>query len=250
MDVPIPRHAEFFNGSFFQNGRTFRITGRCLTEDLGLAPDAKFEEIADHPILRAFAKDRATVPDGGKVVGSEAGSKTLRRLAHQDNHRGVTWWDRESDVVWLCAYHGHHRSGEDDDSFPYFNGLIAAGSIYPTADDFERLFEDEDTYFVTFIAEDVQFVLSTARENPETEIRAVLGGSIDVELVVVVVESLEETYIEFTANQLRGEHRSTLVVILQAFYPGVGWDSWENVGQLPTRARPERGKLCFRYLRA
>ena len=248
MSVPIPRHVDFFNGSSFRDGRTFRITGRCQTEDLGLTSDAKFEDIADQPILRAFVKDRATEPDGGKVVGTAAGLKTLRRLGHQDNHRGVTWWDREHDVVWLCAYHGNHRSGEDDDSFPFFKRLIAAGRIYPTADDFERLFEDEDTYFITFIADDVQFVLKTARENPKTEIPAVLGGSIDVEVVVVVVETLEETYIEFTANQLLGEQSSTLMVILQAFYPGVSWDSWESVGQLPTRAKPGRGKLCFRYL--
>src|SRR5438876_12239066 len=109
MRFAVSRHADTHRGSFFHDNYALRLTRRCLEEDLGHDARTEFAEIRDHPIIKAFIKDRATDPDGGKPVGPNAGELTLRRIGYGDDHRGVTWWDAEQATVWLCAYHGKHR---------------------------------------------------------------------------------------------------------------------------------------------
>jgi hypothetical protein len=46
--------------------------------------------------------------------------------------------------VVVDAVYGLHRSGEDDDAFPYFHELIRTGSLLPTEDDYTALFDDPD----------------------------------------------------------------------------------------------------------
>ena len=80
-------------------------------------------------------------PTGTRTVGPAAGELTIYRLGQGHEHRGATWHDAAERVLWLCAY-GLHRSGEDDDAFPYFHGLIGAGTLLPTEGDYAALFDD------------------------------------------------------------------------------------------------------------
>ena len=139
MSEPLLNTAH--RGSFFLPEWELRITRRCLSEDLGVSPEEPIGALLDHPIVKALVKDRANDPDGGKSVGPEAGDRTLRRLGYGHDHRGATWWDGAERVVWLCAYHGGHRSGEPDDPFKrHFPDLIAAGRALPETSDYEALF--------------------------------------------------------------------------------------------------------------
>lgn len=234
-------------GSYFIAGYELRVTARCLEEDLEKSLDTPIGDLLDHPIVKALIKDRATEPDAGKTVGPEAGENTIRRLGYGHDHRGATWWDRTEKVVWLCAYHGKHRSGGADDPFKkHFPELIAAKRMKPTAFDYEALFAERDERFVDLVQRDAQALLAEARREPGAEKRAVVGGEADVGCFVEVVEALEETYVAFFIEEVTYER---FVILLNAFYVA-RFEWWEQVHEMPHRAIDEAsGEVCYRYLR-
>jgi hypothetical protein len=156
----------------------------------------------------------------------------------------VTWWDEEHATVWLCAYHGNHRSGDSDDSFPYFKQLLQAGTIYPTADDFELLFADEDAYFLDFAVADAQASLEIARQHQDAEVEVVIGRKVGTSLAVEVVETMQETYVVFSWEEVGV--LDTPLVLLKAFYPNSRWEDWETTKPFPVRELRD-GEVCFSY---
>jgi hypothetical protein len=234
-------------GSYFLADYELRITTRCLAEDFGVSPETPIGDLLDHPIVKALIKDRATDPDAGKTIGPEAGEDTIRRLGYGHDHRGGTWWDRAEKVVWLCAYHGKHRSGGADDPFKkHFPELIAARRMKPTAVDYEALFAERDERFVDLVHGDAQALLAEARREPGTEKRAVIGGEANVGCVVEVVETLDETYVAFFIEEVTYER---FVILLNAFYVS-RFEEWEQVHEMPHRQIDEAsGEVCYRYLR-
>jgi hypothetical protein len=207
----------------------------------------EFSDLLAREIVKAFVSDRAADPDGGRTVGPDAGANTLRRLGYGDDHRGATWWDQVERVVWLCAYHGRHRSGEADDPFKkHFPDLIAAGRMKPTAEDYEALFEERDEQFVDFVQADAQALLATAREDLGSEKQALVGGEATVGCLVDVVETLEETYVAFKLGDITYER---IVLLLNAFHPASA-DEWRQTDRLPHRPVNEaEGEVCFSYLK-
>jgi len=234
-------------GSYLLAEYELRITARCLEEDLGAVRDAPIGDLVDHPIVKALVKDRATDPDAGKTIGPGAGDDTIRRLGFGHDHRGATWWDRTEKVVWLCAYHGTHRSGAADDPFKkHFRELIAAKRMKPTAADYEALFAERDERFVDLVQGDAQALLAEARREPGAEKRAVVGGEANVGCLVEVVETLDETYVAFFVEEVTYER---FVILLNAFYVS-RFEEWEPVKEMPHRPIDERsGEVCYRYLR-
>ena len=234
-------------GAYLLTDYELRITARCLEEDLRVSPDTPFGDLLGHPIVKALIKDRAADPDAGKTVGPEAGSDTIRRLGYGHDHRGATWWDRTEKVVWLCAYHGRHRSGATDDPFKkHFPGLIAAKRMKPTAIDYEALFAERDERFVDLVQGDAQALLAEARSEPGAEKRAVVGGEATVGCLVEIVETLEETYVAFFIEEVTYER---FVILLNAFYVS-RFEEWEQVKEMPHRPINEgSGEVCYRYLK-
>ncbi len=159
----------------------------------------------------------------------------------------MTWWDRSEKVVWLCAYHGKHRSGAADDPFKkHFPELIAAKRMKPAALDYEALFAERDERFVDLVQADAQALLAEARREPGTEKRAVVGGEASVGCLVEVVETLEETYVAFFIEEVTYER---FVILLNAFYVS-RFEEWEQVREMPHRAIDEAsGEVCYRYLK-
>jgi hypothetical protein len=234
-------------GSYLVAGYELRITARCLQEDLETSRNTPIGDLLDLPIVKALIKDRATDPDAGKTIGPEAGEDTIRRLGYGHDHRWATWWDRSEMVVWLCAYHGGHRSGAADDPFKkHFPELIAAKRMKPTATDYEALFAERDERFVDLVRGDAQALLADARREPGTEKRAVVGGEASVGCLVEVVETLEETYVAFFIEEVTYER---FVILLNAFYVS-RFEEWEHVDEMPHRAIGEAsGEVCYRYLK-
>jgi hypothetical protein len=234
-------------GSYFVSDYELRITVRCLEEDLGTPGDTPISELLGHPIIKALITDRATDPDAGKTIGPEAGDDTIRRLGYGHDHRGGTWWDRTEKVVWLCAYHGKHRSSAAGDPFKkHFPELIAGKRMKPAAADYEALFAERDERFVDLVHRDAQALLAEARREPGAEKRAVVGGEANVGCLVEVVETLEETYVAFLIEQVTYER---FVILLNAFYVS-RFEEWEQVREMPHRPIDEAsGEVCYRYLR-
>jgi hypothetical protein len=148
-------------------------------------------------------------------------------------------------VVWLCAY-GLHRSGEDDDAFPYFDELIRSGSLLPTEADYAALFDDRGQRFADTLYEDAQQLLIRARSNAGVEQFGVLGGEQATAVVVNVVETLEEIYVAFSVAHI---DTTRLVMILSAFDTDASFPDWELVETFPTRPlRLDNGEICYRIL--
>jgi hypothetical protein len=165
-------------------------------------------------------------------------------LGHGNDHRGATWYDRDEQVVWLCAY-GLHRSGHAEDAFPYFHKLIETGVLLPTEDDYAVLFEDRGHRFADTVQDDAQRLLQMARATPGVEQVGTLGGEQTTGILVDVVDTLEETYVAFSMERMNTER---LIVILAAFYVDADFGAWELVGALPTRPL-RRHEACYRILR-
>jgi hypothetical protein len=179
-------------------------------------------------------------------VGPAAGELTVYRLGYGHDHRGATWYDQAERVVWLCAYR-LHRSGEDDDAFPYFHELISTGTLLPTVDDYAALFDDRGRRFTETLYEDAQELLSRARSSPGVEQVGVLGGEQSTAVVVEVVDTLRETHVAFSVARMT---TSRLVMILGAFDTEAAFSDWELVDTFPTRPlRIDEGEICYRILR-
>jgi hypothetical protein len=149
-------------------------------------------------------------------------------------------------VVWLCAYR-LHRSGEEDDAFPYFHELIRSSVLLPTEDDYAALFDDRGRRFTETLYEDAQQLLGRARSTPGVEQVGALGGEERTAVVVEVVDTLEETYVAFSIARMDG---SRVVMILGAFDVEAAFSDWELVASFPTRPlRLNDGEVCYRILR-
>jgi hypothetical protein len=205
-----------------------------------------FADSRAHPIVRAFESQRAEDPVGTRTVGPAAGDLTVYRLGHGHDHRGATWHDQGERVVWLCAYR-LHRSGEDDDAFPYFHELIRTGVLLPTEDDYAALFDDRGYRFTETLYEDAQRLLDRARLRPGAEQVGVLGGEETTAVVVEVVDTLKETYVAFSVARMDA---SRVIMILGAFDVKAEFSDWELVARFPTRPlRLQDGEVCYRILR-
>jgi hypothetical protein len=211
-----------------------------------LESSTTFADARAHPIVRAFVSQRAVNPVGTRTVGPAAGDLTVYRLGYGNDHRGVTWHDQAERVVWLCAYR-LHRSGEDDDAFPYFHELIDAGSLLPTEDDYGTLFDDRGRRFTETLYEDAQQLLTRAQASPGVEQVGVLGGEETTAVVVEVVDTLHEIYVAFSVARM---DTARVVMILGAFEVEAAFSNWELLPTFPTRPlRFDTGEICYRILR-
>lgn len=226
-------------------GHELRITGRCLSEDLGCARDAAFEDLAGrHGIVRAFRRERSSATAGPDHLGPAGGQRPLTVLRHTNDWRGVTWLDDGERVVWLCAC-ARHRSGQPDDAFPFFRSLQATGRIWPTNDDYEALAGDRGEQFAAFVLADAPRLLAMARKAPGTEQVLVIGRE-PVTVVVHVVETLEETFVAVSTLTLTPSQYPLLLV---ALYPDRAYDEWRVEQRLPTRELSRtRGEICASIL--
>jgi len=227
-------------------GHELRVTCRCLTEDLGSAVGATFEELAArHPIVRAFRRERRAATVGPDTLGPPGGQRPLTVLRHSNDWRGVTWHDPDATVVWLCAS-GWHRSGQPDDAFQLFARLKDKG-IWPTAEDYDALAADRTEQFAAFVIDDAPRLLAMARAEPEVE-QVLAIGQEPVALVVHVIETLEETFVAVSVQNISMQMYQLLLV---ALYPERSFKDWRVEQRLPTRDLDyARSEVCMSILHA
>jgi len=84
-------------------------------------------------VIDKFRELRMGAPEDGERVSSLTERDCLS--LHGSRYRGVTWYDRERDGVWLLAV-GVHREDSQEDAYAVAAALERAGRLYPTeADD-------------------------------------------------------------------------------------------------------------------
>lgn len=216
------------------------MAGRCVVDDLGVAENTDFEHLQRFEIVRALVRDRSQQTYGTRQVAPLSSAREVWVLAHQDEHRGASWFDEEEHAVWLLAY-GRHRSGRTDDFFPYCKSLDAAGQLFPAINDYEHLFLDRDRRFAHSIQIEAPLLLREAREK-KGEHRVILGGEYGAYIAIEVADDVERTVIAFHVETLPAwEH---VLLILTAFHSDSGW---EPTDELPTR-KVDSHEIAFEHL--
>ncbi|GIW20266.1 MAG: hypothetical protein KatS3mg065_0562 [Chloroflexota bacterium] len=196
------------------------VTRRCLEEDLDLQPDADWRAIA-HPVLQAFAERRGQHPVGSERITEVSGyTRAPIYSLHVRTHRAATWYDQEEGVVWLLGVGEYH-------DYEHLRRLAQQDRLLPTVDDYERLELDAlpEDFAAALIAEVEQLVVA-ARLEPDRIIRGQLASRVPVrvcvetgdppKLIVAVSRRLVPGDVELPGDWL--------VVVAQAFYPGVPFD--------------------------
>jgi hypothetical protein len=223
-------------------GHELRVTARCLTNDLSDSALAPFEELVNrHGIVKAFKRERNEATVGTDYLGTSSRTdRLLTVLRHQHHWRAVTWFDEETSVVWLCACR-RHRSGETDDAFPHFEALRDADIIWPSEADYEALAADRGEQFAVLAVTEGPALLDRARNEPNKEHRIEIGLE-RVGIVVVIVETLEETYIAVSGLNLT----FPLLLLLMGALFDRPFDDWRPESRLPNRDLDyAAAELCF-----
>ena len=215
-------------GAYLCRDWELRVTRRALSEDLGGAEDADFEEIRNVQIVKSFIKDRFSRTDDTRQVAPLTCGKEIWVLSRGNDHRAATLFDEKEQVVWLVAY-GRHRSGSKDDFFPYCKRLDADDRLLPTSDDYERMFRDRDARFAYSVVIEAPLVLKKARIEG-TEQRVMFGGKYGACVAIEVADDLESTAAAFRVDTMPSfDH---VLVILAALHAS---GRWEPADRMPSR---------------
>lgn len=210
---------EAHRGGFVCAEWELRITRRCLKEDLGRDRDTPFENLLGQEIVKALVGERFDKTESTRQVSPLTTGRKVWVLARGDDHRGGTWYDAQNRVVWLLAYR-RHRSGDDADFFPYAKELDEAGSLLPSAEDYEWLFKDRDHRFAAAVRLEAPLILKKARSHPG-EHRVMLGGAYGACVAVEVADEVGATSVAFRVETVPKDY---VPVILSALHPGAEWE--------------------------
>ena len=194
-----------------------------------------------HPIIRAFIRERSTKTEGSREVSRLSCDRKISVLAHQHDHRGGTWFDRENRVIWLLAY-GRHRSGAEDDFFPYCREVDGRDLLLPVEEDYGALFSDRGERFAYAIRIEAPMLLKKARATGE-DVSAMIGGRHGIVVGVEVDSGIEATTVSFLETPPRYEE---LLAILAAFHPGGIGTDWELAYEMPSRPLKEN-EVVYRH---
>lgn len=235
--LPQALIGETHRGSYFCPEWELRITARCLEEDLHQPADSDFGDLLGIEIIKTFVKDRAQRTEDTRQVNQLTCGQPVWVLARGNDHRAGTVFDPEQRVVWLVAYH-KHRSGDDDDFFPYCRGIDAEDRLLPDASDYKALFDDRDQRFAFHVRIEAPLILQAARQEG-TEQRVTLGGKYGACVAVEVADELESITVAFKVDSV---HFTYVSVILQAFKVG----PWDLVTKMPSR-QLEAGEYAFEW---
>lgn len=227
-------------GSFLCPDWELRITERCLVDDLGLRVDQGFDSWRKHEIVEAFVSKRVDRSYDTRDVNGLQHGHQVWVLARGHDHRGATWFDEKNRVVWLLAYR-LHRSGQDDDFFPFCRGL--GDALYPTVTDYEGLFRDRDHRVAALIRIEAPLALHKAAETPGEERRFKIGGEYGASVAVWHEEDIDATE---TIVAIRADCPKEYVMAVLAALRGSS--NWQPAYKLPSRELAA-DEIAFSFLR-
>jgi hypothetical protein len=244
MDRPRSLVGRTAGGAYICEEWELRVTARCLDEDLNASAAAEFEELRGLEIIKAFIGDRSASPVSGKELNPMSSGHEVFALGYGHAHRGATLYDEGNAVVWLLAY-GRHRSGDDDDFYPWVKELDREGRLIPVQADYRRMLVERDRRFVEAVVVETPVILRDARKA-EGEYKAIVGGELGVSLSIEIDDELDAQAITvaFPADAIQSWDQCT--VLLAALAPGREWDS---IGRMPSRQLDD-GELAFTVMSA
>lgn len=186
----------------------FRVTQRCLRNDLGLPEEYVNREAsnfaAEHEAVRVFIGKRSSAPAAGENLLDVQPYGHVKTL-HVGKARGATIFDDVELVCWLLAYGETHAVGERRDTYNEFVRLDRRGELLPTAEDYLALESVTSASLIDAMREAGERLVSTARADSgaeKTEILTLTDGdgveiSVCIEMLVVGDDSAEQGWMSF-----------------------------------------------------
>lgn len=153
--------------------------------------------------LVAFVVERSQLPEGQEWTKELPHNYRKVFNLHAGDDRGVTWWDRDRDIVWLLAA-GFHRSGARDDFYPRVVALDGRHELMPDADDFGSADPDPNEEYVRELRDVGRSLLARSREVPGQEVSTIIASrahlGIYVEMLAIAGDRAEEVLIAVRAT--------------------------------------------------
>jgi len=208
--------------------RELRVTRRCFIEDLGGKKDGTLEDVAKHPIVRAFLRERETKTAGTRQVGQLSSGKEIWVLTQAQRNRGGTWYEAQREIVWLVAA-GHHESGSQDDFFPYCRQLDKDRRLAPSTEDYKEILLAQKERLAARILIDAPLLRKRARGG-DGEVSGQIGGKFGVKVAIEVADEIEEISVAFDLRTLQ-DPRSMIAILAALEADG----DWEDTDKMPTR---------------
>ncbi len=173
------------SGAIAGGGWDLRVTERCLTEDLAFDPSQASADLSTlaagaglgAALLRAFLDKRDTVrepDDEGVMERMAGGTPAMFPLRRGKRQRGLTWYDKRSETIWLVAAHHAHDSGDPDDSYAYFRSL-RRDQLLPSRADMTRLREDRADRATEAVWDEVPALMRQAAQTRGAEVSGHVG---------------------------------------------------------------------------
>ncbi|HEV3094019.1 MAG TPA: hypothetical protein VGY30_05835 [Solirubrobacteraceae bacterium] len=243
MDRPVSLIGKTAGGAYICKDWELRVTARCLGEDLNASTDADFESVRGLEIVKAFIGTHTDSPVSTRQVSPLTCGHEVWVVGYGDDHRGGSLHDPEAEVIWLLAYR-RHRSGAEDDFFPYCRELDRDGLLLPKQADYARMYRERDRRFAEAVIHEAPVILREARATAG-EYRCTVGGELGVGLTVEVDDELEAgaMTVAFQANKLETFAQGQL--LLAALHKG----PWEMTPRMPSRDL-EPGEVAYTIISA
>jgi len=219
---------------------TLSATCRCLTEDLGLAPEACQRPIADltgaHQVIADFVKKRGEYPIGNETIKALL-PRVVAYALHSGRFRAATWHHEAAGIVWLLAARWHEQ-GRADDAYPYFEHLLRTGQLLPTRTDAARVVDQRRPTFAHALYLDVPRMRRWALDHPGNIQEGVIGGRVRVR---VAFENGTDglLYVAITRRLLPGTLPLPLawdIQVLAAFFPGLPLEDIDYIDHIAGHA--------------
>lgn len=223
-----------------------RITGRCYRADLKVEPlSCSLAELAaDYEIIKQFIGMRSQLPVGQETFRSATRSDIF--TLHAGRHRGLTWLDKEYNVVWLLGF-APHTEGDRRDAYAVFAQLDSTHRLLPDAGDYEAFFRDRDRRQVPHMVIQMRSLLQQARSEPYESHTTLVADAVRVTLYVERVSdetaTVEDLYLAVSARHL--EH-GWLDIIRTTLLPTHSAATWEYVRDFPNQGLNST-ELRFRH---
>lgn len=162
--------------------------------------------------LIAFVRERSQQPEGQEWTKHLAHNYKRVYNLHSGENRGVTWWDRDRDVVWLLTA-GFHRSGARDDFYTTVVELDRNHELMPDTQDFLAADPDPTEEYLRDLERAGRRLLQQGRDQPFDEHSTLVAGRLTlgvyIEVYVIQAETAEEVWIRIRATP---DHHGTDVV--------------------------------------
>ena len=224
------------------------ITERCCVHDLDEDPREPLEAVAARQnIVAKFIALRSQDAEGQERIQSLRGPLPVFSL-HVGQRRAATAPDTVNAVVWLLGS-CRHREGDHSDSYRYFERLNDRGRLFPSEEDYERLFERRNAQAIPLMLSRVAATLASARETPGQEQCVLLPTGVTVALMVdreppgEMDETVEQIWLAVGAHGLAA---GWLSLIQGALTPGPESKPWSYVREFPGRP-PDHRELRFHF---